>query len=182
MTAEGMCRPRLIAAARPGRSVRGTLSAIAMLLAVSAWGAGPVLARVLDDGDLQRISAIKTSFTDVMMDVGQSSQRPDLSSGDRECISSTLRELLQISEELKSYEYLITIETELKDFGDDNALKGILRFAVDKALTILETERKRLGELSDQCSRYPLSASKMQRAIQFITGTAAILRSLVPRF
>jgi hypothetical protein len=153
-----------------------------MMLVVSASGPGPVAARVLEEADLQRISGIKASFTDVMMDVGQSAQRPDLSSGDRECISSAMRELLQISEELKSYEYLITIETELNEFGDDNALKGILRFAVDKALTILETERKRLSQLSEQCSRYPLAASKMQRAVQFIDGTAALLRSLAPRF
>jgi hypothetical protein len=180
MTAEGTRFPRLIAAARSGRSVRGLISAVIMLAGI-AWAPCAVQARVLDDGDLERISAIKTSFTEVVMDVGQSSQRPDLSSADRECISSTLRELLQISEELKSYEYLITIENELKDFGDDNSLKGILRFAVDKALIILETERKRLGQLSEQCSRYPLSASKMQRAMQFIDGTAAILRSIVPR-
>jgi hypothetical protein len=152
------------------------------MLAASAWAGGPAAGRVLEDADLQRISAIKASFTDVMMDVGQSAQRPDLSSGDRECISSMMRDLMQISEELKSYEYLITIETELNDVGEDKALKGILRFAVDKALTILETERKRLSQLSEQCSRYPLAAGKMQRAVQFIEGTVATLRSLAPRF
>jgi len=43
-----------------------------------------------------------------MTDLVQTSKRPDISTADADCISSTIRELLQISEELSSYEYLIT--------------------------------------------------------------------------
>jgi hypothetical protein len=83
---------------------------------------------------------------------------------------------------LQSYEYLITIESELKDFDDDNALRGMLRFAVENALKILETEHKRLGEITDQCTRNPISADKTRQAAQFIETTVAVLKSLQPRF
>jgi hypothetical protein len=79
------------------------------------------------------------------------------------------------------YEYLITIESQLNDVGDDTSLRGILRFAVDNALKILETQRKQLGEISDQCARYPLSADRAKRATQFVDSTAAILKSIQPR-
>lgn len=162
-----------------GRPRRIVVAALALTFIASSPGS--IMARVLDDGDLQRIATIKTSFTDVVTDVAQSSQRPDLSSADSECMNSALRELMQISEELKSYEYLITIENQLNDVGDDDSMRGILRFAVDKALDILATERKRLGQLSEQCARYPLSSGKTQAAIRFIDGTTAILKSLQPR-
>jgi hypothetical protein len=138
-------------------------------------------AKVLDENDLSRIARIKPSFVQVMTDVSQSAQRQDLSQADGECIRSTLQGLMQISEELRTYENLITIEGELTDFGDDRTLRGILRFAVDNALKVLENERKRMGDLSEQCSRHPLSAGKTRQAIQFIEGTTAILRSLQPR-
>jgi hypothetical protein len=76
---------------------------------------------------------------------------------------------------------LITIEGQLNNFDNDEALKGILRFAVNKTMSILETQRKRFVQLSEQCSRQPLAASRMQRAIQFIEGTLALLRSIQPR-
>ena len=131
--------------------------------------------------DLARIARIKPSFIEVMTDVSQSAQRPDLSKADGECIKSTLQALMQISEELRTYENLITIEGELNDFGDDQTLRSVVRFAVENALKVLDNERRRMGELSEQCSRYPLSAGKTRQAIQFIEGTAAILRSLQPR-
>ena len=151
------------------------------MLAILASSPAPTQARVLDDSDLERLSNIKASFTNIVADVVQSLRRPDISNADSECMNSALRELMQISEELKSYEYLITIESQLSDFGDDKAMKGILRFAVDKALDILEAERKRLGQLSEQCSRLPFSAGKIQQAARFIEGTTAILKSIRPR-
>jgi len=157
------------------------LSTLVLALAIAAAAPVPAQARVLNESDLQKVSSIKASFTEVVTDVAMSSRRPDLSTADSECMKSTLRELLQIAEELKSYEYLITIEDQLKDFGDDASLKGILRFAVDKALKVLEAERGRLGDLSEQCSRYPFSTGKLQQATKFIEGTAAILKSLQPR-
>jgi len=155
--------------------------AIVIVLTIAAFGPGSVRARVLDDGDLERVSAIRTNFTNVVTDVAQLSRRPDLPSGESECLQSGLREFMQIADELKSYEYLLTIEGQLTDVGNDDALKGILRFAVDKTMSILETERKRFAQLSDQCARQPLAAGRMQRAMQFIDGTLAILKSLQPR-
>jgi hypothetical protein len=158
-----------------------TVFAIALALATLGLSREPVVARVLTEEDLEQVSQIKTSFTKVASDIVQSLRRPDISSGDSECINSTLRELMQISEELASYEYLITIETQISDFGDDAAMRGILRFAVDRAISILEAERRRLSQLVDQCSRFPLAAAKTRDAVQFIDRTAAILKSLRPR-
>jgi hypothetical protein len=153
-------------------------AAVAAALAMVVLPALPAVARVLGDSDLERISGIKASFTEVVTDIVQSSRRPDLSAPESECMSSVLRELLQISEELKSYEYLMTIESQLTGFDDDRAMKGVLRFAVDKAVDILEIERKRLGQLAEQCSRYAVAGGKTQQAIKFIEGTAAILKSV----
>jgi len=158
------------------RSLRAIAAAVFVWSLPSSAPAG-----VLDASDLTRIARIKPSFIELMTDVSQYAQRPDLSRGDGECIKATLQGLVQISEELRTYEHLITIEGELNDFGDDQTLRSVVRFAVENALKVLENERRRLGELSEQCSRYPLSASKTRQALQFIEGTAAILRSLQPR-
>ena len=139
-------------------------------------------ARVLSDVDLQRISGIKDLSIEVMTDITQLSRRPDLSSTDKDCIGSTLRTLTQGTEELQSYQYLITIETQLDNFGDDDAMRDILRFAVENALKILDTERKHLSELSDQCSRSPLSAGKTRQAMQFVESLTTILKSIQSRF
>jgi len=138
-------------------------------------------ARVLQEGDFARISEIKTSFVKVTGDIAQSLKRPDISNEASDCIKSALRELLQIAEELSSYEYLITIESEIGDFGDDTAMKGILQFALDRAVSLLDNERKRLNQLNDQCSRYPLSLGKTQQAINLVDATRTVLQSLQPR-
>jgi hypothetical protein len=151
------------------------------VLGVLAASLSIASAGVLNEDDLSRIARIKPSFIQVMTDVSQSAQRQDLSQADGDCMRSALQGLMQISEELRTYENLITIEGELSDFGDDRTLRSILRFAVDNALKVLENERKRMGELSDQCSRHPLSAGKTRQAIQFIDGTTSILKSLQPR-
>lgn len=155
--------------------------AILAALALLTVPPGSAPARVLSDGDLASVARIKPLFVDVLNDVSQSAQRADLSGADSDCLRSTLRALLQISEELKGYESLITIEGELVDFGDDATLKSVLRFAVENALKILDIERRRLGEISDQCARYPLSAAKARQALQFIDSTQAILRAVQPR-
>jgi len=136
---------------------------------------------VLTESDFKKVEDIKPLFLNLMGDLVQTSKRPDISSGDADCIKSTIRELLQISEELSSYEYLITIEKEMTDFGDNNPMRGIVKFAVEKSNTILASERKRLAQLSDQCARYPLSAGKTQQALQFIDVTANILNSIQVR-
>jgi hypothetical protein len=156
------------------------LRAIAVTVFVSSWPSS-LPAGVLDESDFTRIGRIKPSFIEVVTDVSQSAQRPDLSRADGECIKAVLQGLMQISEELRTYEHLITIEGELSDFGDDRTLRSVVRFAVENALKVLENERRRLGELAEQCSRYPLSASKTRQTMQFIESTVAILRSLQPR-
>jgi hypothetical protein len=141
----------------------------------------PAGARVLDDKDIARISEIRELFVTLTSDIGKSLQRTDISSGEADCMKRTLQDLIQASQELGSYEYLITIESQMSDFGDDKALKDILRFAVSRALDILETERKHMGELSDQCSRFPLSVAKTKLAVQFLDATTAILNAIRPR-
>jgi len=138
-------------------------------------------ARVLSDADLDRISSVKKLSIDVMTDITVMSRRPDLSQAESDCVKSTLRSLTQIAEELQSYEYLITIESQLKDFDDDESMRGVIRFAVENALKILEAERKHLGEITDQCARNPISADKARQATQFIESTEAVLKSLQPR-
>jgi hypothetical protein len=133
---------------------------------------------VLTESDLKRVGEIKPLFQNLMGDLVQTSKRTDISSGDADCIKSTMRELLQISDELSSYEYLITIETEMTDFGDNNSMRGIVRFAIEKSNTILSGERKRLALLSDQCTRFPLSLGKTQQALQVIDTTTNILNSI----
>jgi hypothetical protein len=140
-----------------------------------------VAARVLEQDDLTRIARMNTLFLEVLTDVSQSAQRTDLASGDSECVRSTLRALTQIAEELRSYSYLMTIEGELTDFGDDHTLRGVVRFAVENALRFLDGERRRMGELWEQCARFPLSAGKTRQAVQLIDGITATLRSVQPR-
>ena len=141
---------------------RGWMTALALrrwrcLLAPNASRGG-----VLTESDFQKVEDIKPLFQNLMGDLVQTSKRPDISSGDADCIKSTIRELLQISEELSSYEYLITIEKEITDFGDNSPVKGVVKFAIEKSNTILAEERKRLAQLSDRCSRFPLSLGKTQ--------------------
>ena len=136
---------------------------------------------VLSESDFKKVEAIKPLFQNLMGDLVQTSKRSDISSGDVDCVMSTIRELLQISEELSSYEYLITIEKEMTDFGDNSPVKGVVKFAIEKSNTILAEERKRLVQLSDRCSRFPLAFGKTQQALQFIDTTTNLLNSIQVR-
>jgi hypothetical protein len=133
---------------------------------------------VLTEREFAKVDGIKPLFLNLMGDLVETSKRSDLSDGDADCIKSAIRELVQISDELSSFEYLITIEKEMTDFGENNPMRGIVKFAVEKSNTILAGERKRLTQLSDRCTRFPLSASKTQQAIQVIDTTAGILTSI----
>jgi len=138
-------------------------------------------ARILDQSDSDKVAAIKPSFVRLATDLVQTTKRPDLSAADADCINATLGEMTQIADELGSYEHLITIEDRIDDLGNDAAMRGILRFAVDKALVILDTEQKRMRQLLEQCAHLPLSAGKAREALQFIDTTSAILKSIRPR-
>jgi hypothetical protein len=166
-------RVRATALRLPGLVISILLVAVALQHAVAAG--------VLEQDDLTRIARMNTLFLEVLTDVSQSAQRTDLASGDSECVRSTLRALTQIAEELRSYSYLMTIEGELTDFGDDHTLRGVVRFAVENALRFLDGERRRMGELWEQCARFPLSAGKTRQAVQLIDGITATLRSVQPR-
>lgn len=136
---------------------------------------------VLTESDFRKVETIKPLFQNLMGDLVQTLKRPELSTGDADCINSTVRELLQISEELSSYEYLITIEKEIADDGDRSPVKGVVKFAIEKSNTILIEERKRLVQLSERCSRFPLALGKTQAAVQFIDTTTNLLDSIQKR-
>ena len=164
-------------ASRFGKMMRAALLG---LLLLGTWP-DPGQARVLEDKDFERISEIKALFLNLTGDIARSLQVAGISAGEIDCMKRTLQDLAQASDELGSYEYLITIESQMDDYGDDRALKDILQYAVAKALDILETERKHMDQLSDQCSRFPLSVAKTRQAVQFIDATTAILNSIRPR-
>jgi hypothetical protein len=157
---------------------------LVLVLALMVAAAGLVQARVLEQRDREIVAQVRVSFANLkslMLDMAQSLSRLDRSSGDSECLDSALGELQQMGQELAGYEYLLRIETEMPDF-DDNTIKGILKFAVENTIRILETEDKRLNQLLlDRCARFPLSAGKTQQAVQVITTIATVLKSVRPR-
>ena len=172
-------RPRALLRVR-GTPLRLPGLLISILLVAVSLQHG-VAARVLEQDDLDRIARLNTLFLELLTDVSQSAQRTDLGSGDSECVRSTLLALTRIAEEYRSYSYLATIEGELVDFGDDDTLRGVIRFAFQNALKFLDNERRRMGELSEQCARFPLSAGKTRQAVQLIDGITTTLRSVQPR-
>jgi len=146
-----------------------------VLVATVTCGAG-----VLSQSDFQRVQGLRPMFQSLMSDLFQTSKRTDVSSADVECIKATMQELSQISQELASYEYLITIEKDLNG-GDDSPVREVVKFAITQSNSILGAERKRMIQLSDQCARLPLSFGKTQQALQFIEATSEILNSIQPR-
>jgi hypothetical protein len=162
---------------RAGAGVR--IAAVGFTLIV--LGINTASAGVLSENDVKRVEAIKPLFQTLMVDLVETTRRPDISGGDADCIRFAIRELMQISDELSSYEYLITIEKEMTDFGESNPMKGIVKFAVEKSNTILTSERKRIAQLSDRCTNYPLSFGKTQQALRVIDTTTNILNSISDR-
>jgi hypothetical protein len=160
---------------------RGWVGSFALGVAMLVLAPDVSRGGVLSESDFKKVEAIKPLFQNLMGDLVQTSKRSDISSGDVDCVMSTIRELLQISEELSSYEYLITIEKEVTDFGDNSPVKGVVKFAIEKSNTILAEERKRLVQLSDRCTRFPLAFGKTQQALQFIDTTTNLLNSIQVR-
>src|SRR5258708_31103742 len=160
---------------------RGWMKSWGLGIAIILLAPGVCSGGILAESDLKKVEDIKPLFQNLMGDLVQTSKRSDISSGDADCVKSTIRELLQISDELSSYEYLITIEKEMTDFGDNNPMRGIVKFAVEKSNTILTSERKRLTQLSDRCANSPLSLGKTQQALRVIDTTTAILNSVYER-
>jgi hypothetical protein len=143
-------------------------------------------AGVLSENDLQKVEALKPLFANLMSDLSQTAKRSDVAAADVNCINSTIQELLQISDELASYEYLIGMDREIKDFsdknpGDKNPMRDLVKFAADKSSSILTSERKRLVQLSDQCAHSPIASSKTQETLQVIDTTATVLTAIRDR-
>jgi len=154
--------------------LRFLLVAALLLPAVSLGG-------VLSENEMQKVEALRPLFANLMNDLSQAARRSDLAAGDVNCINSTIQELLQISDELASYEYLIAMDKDISGFDEKNPMRGIVKFAADKSSAILTSERKRLVQLSEQCSRFPVGSSKTQQAIQVIDTTAGILGGIRDR-
>ena len=168
--------------ARPRRRRTTTGMELAGLgVAIILFGTTASISGVLTENDVKRVEAIKPLFQSLMVDLVETSRRPDISGGDADCVKSAIGELTQISDELSSYEYLITIEKEMTEFGENNPMRGIVKFAVEKSNTILISERKRLTQLSERCTNFPLSFGKTQQAIRVIDTTASILNSIQER-
>jgi hypothetical protein len=149
--------------------------AAALLLPVASHGG------VLSEGDMQKVETLKPLFANLMIDLSQSARRTDVPAADLHCINSTIQELLQISDELASYEYLIAMDKDISGFGEKNPMRDVVKFAADKSSAILTAERKRLAQLADQCARSPLGSSKTQQAIQVIDTTTGILTGIRDR-
>lgn len=136
---------------------------------------------VLSESDIRKVDTLKPLFANLMIDLSQAARRSDVAAGDINCINSTIQELLQISDELASYEYLIAMDKDIIGFGEKNPMRDVVKFAADKSSAILTGERKRLAQLSDQCARFPLGSSKAQQALQVIDATTGILTGIRDR-
>ena len=154
---------------------------LAASLALGLFLPGVCCAGILSESDFRQAESLKPLFANLMSDLVETAKRPDVSSGDAGCINEIIREFLQISDELASYEYLITMEKDLTDFGDNSPMRGIVKFAIDNTSTILTSQRKRLVQLSDQCTKYPLAQGKTQQAVTVIDKTTGILASIRAR-
>jgi hypothetical protein len=149
---------------------------VAALLLPTASNGG-----VLAESDLQKVESLKPLFANLMNDLTQSARRSDVAAGDVNCINSTIQELLQISDELASYEYLIAMDKDISGFGEKNPMRDLVKFAADKSSAILTSERKRLVQLSDRCAQFPVAAGKTQQALAVIDTTTGILAAIRDR-
>src|SRR5689334_23322753 len=168
----------LIGTTRLARAQRKMLAAS---LVLGLLLPGVCCAGVLSESDFRQAESLRPLFANLMNDLVATAKRPDVSSGDADCVNSAIRELLQISDELASYEYLITMEKDLIDFGDKNPMRDIVKFAVDKSSAILMSERKRLVQISERCTKYPLGQGKIEQALTIIDTTTGILASIRAR-
>ena len=152
-------------------------NSVGLLIATNVCSAG-----ILTQTELKKVEDLKPMFAGLMGDLVQTSRRTDISGLDADCIKSMTRDLVEISQELSSYEYLITIEKDLTDFGENSPMRGIVKFAIDNSTNILAGERKKLTQIPDQCARSPLASAKAQQALQVVDTTAGILNSIRSRF
>jgi hypothetical protein len=150
------------------------IGAMALVALPDQLGAG-----ALNNRDFENVSQIERSFRAVMRELTEASQSPTVVPAESECIRNTLQNLAQASDELSKYEYLITIEKQIRDSTDDDAMKDVIKFAIDKTLEILKIERRHMAQLSDQCSKFPMYSGQNKRAVQFIDSTMTTLQSIL---
>lgn len=139
------------------------------------------LAGVLSQADLNKVETLRPMFAGLMGDLVQTSKRTDISAADADCVKSTIQDLLEISQELSSYEYLITIERELTEASDNDPTRDVVKFAIDQSTNILAGQRKKIAQLPDQCAKSALAFAKAQQALQVVDTTAGILSSIRSR-
>jgi len=154
---------------------------LAALCLVTALTPGASHGGILSDTDLKKVENLRPLFESLMRDLVQTSKRPDVSSGDANCINGMIQELLQISNELASYEYLIGMDKDIAGFDEKNPMRDLIKFAADKSSSILVSERKRLVQMPDQCARSPLATEKNQETLHVLDTTTGILASIRDR-
>ncbi|MDN4988418.1 hypothetical protein KUL72_27090 [Bradyrhizobium arachidis] len=164
-----------VAAAR-ALAARLAWPVLGLLVATNACFAG-----VLSQADLKRVEDLRPMFAGLMGDLVQTSKRPDISAADADCVKSTIQNLVEISQELSSFEYLITIEKELTNVSENDPTRDVVKFAVEQSTNILTSQRKKIAQLPDQCARSPLALAKAQQALQVVDATTGILSSIRSR-
>lgn len=161
------------------RNARRILAALCLVVAALAAPASH--GGILSENDLKKVENLRPLFESLMKDLVQTSKRPDVSSGDANCINAMIQELLQISNELASYEYLIGMDKDVGGFDEKNPMRDLIKFAADKSSSILVSERKRLVQMSDQCARSPVATEKSQETLQVLDTTTGILANIRDR-
>lgn len=139
------------------------------------------LAGILSPADLKRVEDLRPMFAGLMADLVQTSKRTDIPAADADCVKATVQNLFEISQELSSFEYLITIEKELTSVGDNDPTRDVVKFAIEQSTNILTSQRKKIAQLPDQCTRSALALAKSQQAVQVIDATTGILSSIRSR-
>lgn len=159
------------------RTIRGLVAALSLNLCCSL----PATSRVLDQQDIERISSIRSNFVAIMSELSQTSRAQEASIADRECIDTIRQDLTHVGQELSGYENLMKIEGELTDVGDDGENVEFVRFALVRALEVLDSQRERLRQPPDHCARLPVSAGRTQSVLRIVESTIAALEGVLVR-
>jgi len=139
------------------------------------------LAGVLSPADLKKVEDLRPMFAGLMADLVQTSKRTDIPAVEADCVKSTVQNLVEISQELSSFEYLITIEKELTSVSENDPTRGVVKFAVEQSTNILTSQRKKIAQLPDQCARSPFALAKSQQALQVVDAATGVLSSIRSR-
>ncbi len=139
------------------------------------------IAGVLSPADLKQVEDLRPMFAGLMTDLLQTSKRTDIPAVDAACVKATVQNLVEISQELSSFEYLITIEKELTSVSENDPTRGVVKFAIEQSTNILTSQRKKIAQLPDQCARSTFALAKSQQALQVVDAATGILNSIRSR-